>query len=250
MQVCAMSNLIYTDQQAERSKNNNQPSTSGRYDVERVPDDADQGPFLVVIALIVFFAVLIGFFATAANAAEADSVPVTPIAEAVPVPVTPVADTVTPPATPAVEAVPAAEPKSPPTDWKPPVAKVVPAPSPIDAEQKKKIIEEWGVEIISLNLTAAGYMIDFRYRVLDVEKSKIFFDSRIKPYLHVEKSNAKLPVPMAAKVGAFRPTNRGKNIKPNKIYYMVFGNPDAHVKSGEKVTMVIGDFKAEHMTVN
>jgi hypothetical protein len=30
---------------------------------------------------------------------------------------------------------------------------------------------------------------------------------------------------------------------------MVFGNPDAHVKSGEKVTMVIGDFKAEHLTV-
>jgi len=54
---------------------------------------------------------------------------------------------------------------------------------------------------------------------------------------------------MAAKVGAFRATNRGKNIKPNKKYYMVFGNPDAHVKSGDKVTMVIGDFKAEHMAV-
>ena len=121
---------------------------------------------------------------------------------------------------------------------------------PIDAELSKQILEKWGIEIISLNLTAAGYMIDFRFRVHDVDKALIFFDSRINPYLLVEKSHAKLPVPMAAKVGAFRVTNRGKNILPDKIYYIIFGNPDSHVKSGEKVTMVIGDFKAEHMTVH
>ncbi|MCU7846046.1 MAG: hypothetical protein KZQ93_19600 [Candidatus Thiodiazotropha sp. (ex Monitilora ramsayi)] len=134
--------------------------------------------------------------------------------------------------------------------WKPPVAKQATAPKPIDAELTKKIMQEKGVEILSLQLTAAGYMMDFRFRVLDVKKAKDFFDYRIKPYLHVEKSNAKLPVPMAAKVGAFRSTDRGKNIKPNKTYYIVFGNPDAHVKRGEKVTLVMGDFKVEGMTVN
>ena len=134
--------------------------------------------------------------------------------------------------------------------WKPPVAKSATAPKPIDEELTKKIIEEKGVEILSLQLTAAGYMMDFRFRVHDVKKAKAFFDHRIKPYLHVEKSNAKLPVPMAAKVGAFRSTDRGKNIKPNKTYYIVFGNPDAHVKRGEKVTLIVGDFKVEGMTVN
>jgi hypothetical protein len=54
---------------------------------------------------------------------------------------------------------------------------------------------------------------------------------------------------MATKVGAFRPTNRGKNIKADKTYYMVYGNPDSHVKPGEKVSVVIGDFRAEHLTV-
>lgn len=135
-------------------------------------------------------------------------------------------------------------------DWKPPVAQPVKLPSPVSPQTAKVIAEKWGVELISLRLTAAGYMIDFRFRVLDEKKANSFFDQRIKPLLVVEKSNAKLPVPMAAKVGTFRPTNRGKSIRPNKIYYMVFGNPDAHVKSGEKVTMVIGDFKAEHLTVN
>ncbi|MCG8486543.1 MAG: hypothetical protein AB2551_00520 [Candidatus Thiodiazotropha sp.] len=140
--------------------------------------------------------------------------------------------------------------KAAPKPWQPPVAKATVPTPPVDQKTAKQIAEKWGVELLSLRLTAAGYMIDFRFRVLDIEKAKIFFDHRIKPHLKVEKSNAKLPIPMAAKVGAFRATNRGKNIKSNKTYYMVFGNPDAHVKSGEKVTMVIGDFKAENLTVN
>jgi hypothetical protein len=134
--------------------------------------------------------------------------------------------------------------------WTPPVAKQIAAPLPIDKERISQIKNEQGVEIQSLQMTAGGYMMDFRFRVLDVEKAKIFFDHRVKPYLHVEKSNAKLPVPMASKVGAFRSTDRGKNIKPNKNYYIVFGNPDAHVKRGEKVTMVVGDLRIEGMTVN
>jgi hypothetical protein len=134
--------------------------------------------------------------------------------------------------------------------WTPPVANKITAALPIDKERISQIKEEQGVEIQSLQMTAGGYMMDFRFRVLDVEKAKIFFDHRVKPYLHVEKSNAKLPVPMASKVGAFRSTDRGKNIKPNKNYYIVFGNPDAHVKRGEKVTLVVGDFKVEGMTVN
>ncbi len=132
----------------------------------------------------------------------------------------------------------------------PPVAKKVVLPPLVSEQEARAIAEKWGVELVSLRLTAAGYMIDFRFRVLDVDKSRTFFDSRIKPQLVVEKSNAKLPVPMAAKVGAFRTTNRGRNIKPDKTYYIVFANPDAHVKSGETVTMVVGDFKEAHLVVN
>jgi hypothetical protein len=135
-------------------------------------------------------------------------------------------------------------------DWQPPVTPKVVLPPMVDAEHAREIADIWGVELISLRLTAGGYMIDFRFRILDSEKAGLFFDHKIKPLLVVERSNAKLPIPMASKVGAFRTTNRGKNIRSNKTYYMVFGNPDSHVKSGEKVTMVIGDFKAEHLIVH
>lgn len=120
---------------------------------------------------------------------------------------------------------------------------------PDPAIDNKVLSEKWGVEVIGINLTSAGYMLDFRFRVVDAEKALPLFDHRIKPYVKADKSDIKLPVPMAAKVGAFRPTNRGKNIKSSKTYYMVFANPDSYVKPGEKVSVFIGDFKAENLTV-
>jgi hypothetical protein len=112
-----------------------------------------------------------------------------------------------------------------------------------------RLAEQWGVEVIGIRLTSAGYMLDFRFRVVDAEKALPLFDHRIKPYVLAERGHVKLPVPMAPKVGAFRPTNRGKNIKPDRTYYMVFGNPDSYLKPGEKVSVVIGDFRAEKLTV-
>ena len=136
--------------------------------------------------------------------------------------------------------------------WKPPP---MPKPTPfstqkLDPEVAKELKERWGVELLGIRRTAAGNFMDFRFKVLDAEKSLPLFDHRIKPYVVAERSKIKLPVPMAAKIGAFRPTNRGKNIKADKIYYMLFGNPDRHVKGGETVTVVIGDFKVEHLIVN
>ena len=136
--------------------------------------------------------------------------------------------------------------------WQPPP---MPKPAPfatvnITPEEAEELAKKWGVELLGMRLTAAGMMLDFRFRVLDADKALPLFDQRIKPHIVAERSNIKLPVPMAAKVGAFRPTNRGKNIKADKTYYMIFGNPDRHVKAGEKVTVVIGDFKVEHLKVN
>jgi hypothetical protein len=125
------------------------------------------------------------------------------------------------------------------------LAALQPDPGP----DSKALAEKWGVEVIGMSMTSAGYMLDFRFRVLDADKALPLFEHRIKPYVVADKSDIKLPTPMAPKVGAFRPTNRGKNIKADKTYYMVFANPDNYVKPGEKVSVVIGDFRAENMTV-
>jgi hypothetical protein len=121
---------------------------------------------------------------------------------------------------------------------------------PDPAAPNERLAKQWGVEVIGISQTAGGYMLDFRFRVVDAEKALPLFDHRVKPYVTAEKSGINLPVPVGAKTGAMRPTNRGRNIKSDKTYYMVFANPDAHLKPGDKVSVVIGDFRVEHLTVN
>jgi hypothetical protein len=123
------------------------------------------------------------------------------------------------------------------------------APEVIDPAVSKALAERWGVEVYGVRQATGGMMIDFRFRVLDAEKATHLFESQNKPYLVKEGTDVKLPVPMGAKVGAFRPTNRGKNITSNKDYYMMFANPGSYVKPGEKVSVVIGDFRVEKLTV-
>lgn len=109
----------------------------------------------------------------------------------------------------------------------------------------KALVKEWGIELTSLRMTAAGRMVDFRYRVLNAEKAAPLFKRQTKPYLVHEASGKVLAVPNTAKVGSLRNSNMPK---PGKIYWMFFGN-SGQVKSGDKVSVVIGNFRADHLIV-
>ena len=116
-----------------------------------------------------------------------------------------------------------------------------PEPLPLGAE------EQWGVEITSVRVSAAGHMIDFRYRILDAEKSAPLFERQTKPYLLDQASGMVLEVPNTAKLGPLRPSN----VTPaeGRIYTMLFGNAGGLIQPGSKVTVVIGDFRVEDLVV-
>lgn len=95
-------------------------------------------------------------------------------------------------------------------------------------------------------MSAGEHMIDFRYRVLDAEKAETLFAPENKPYLIDEASQKVLAVPTTAKVGPLRTSG---DVKEGSIYWMFFGNIPGLVKSGSKVTLVIGDFRAENLVV-
>lgn len=120
---------------------------------------------------------------------------------------------------------------------------------PDPAVSQADMIEKWGVEVVGLHRTLVGYMLDFRFRVVDLDKALPLFDARVSPYVLAERTGIKLPVPTAEKIGALRPTNRGRNIKAGRTYHILFANPDSHIKPVERATVIIGDFKAEHLTV-
>lgn len=118
------------------------------------------------------------------------------------------------------------------------------------AEKEKStesIKEKWGVDNFRVRLTSAGYMLDVRYRVYDKTKAKPLFSRKLRPYAIEEASNVKYGVPASPKVGFLR--QAPSHIKENKEYFLMIANPGKRLKPGDKLTLVIGDFRIEHLTI-
>jgi hypothetical protein len=105
----------------------------------------------------------------------------------------------------------------------------------------------WGVEVIGVHPVSSGYMLAFRYRVIDAKKAKPVNDMKGKAYLIDEVTHTRLAVPALENVGELR---TGAAPQDDRTYFMIFGNPGRLVKTGSRVSVVIGDFHAEDMIVN
>lgn len=106
-----------------------------------------------------------------------------------------------------------------------------------------------GIRMEGLRLSAAGYMLDFRYRVIDPAKAAPLLDRKVRPYLLDKESGAQLAVPDTAKLGQLRTTGRNKVIHGDRDYFILFANPGRFVQAGSKMTLVMGDLRIENITV-
>jgi hypothetical protein len=119
-------------------------------------------------------------------------------------------------------------------------------PAPHHPREKTYMKRKWGVEFLFLRETAAGYMLEFRYKVLDPMKAAPLFVRKTKPVLTHVRTGRQLTVPVPAKTGALR------NSDPplaDHTYWMFFANPNKLVKPGDRVNLQIGDFAVEGLVV-
>ncbi|MGB7971539.1 MAG: hypothetical protein WCF31_06170 [Candidatus Deferrimicrobiaceae bacterium] len=119
-----------------------------------------------------------------------------------------------------------------------------PADKALDAPVPRSVEDRSGVEVVSLRPTGAGGMLDFRYRVVDPVKAT--------PLL-LRKTPAYLIDPGTGVIMTIPETSWGKmrqdTLKPEKgrVYFMLFHN--AGLSAGDKVTVVIGKYRFENLTV-
>lgn len=109
-----------------------------------------------------------------------------------------------------------------------------------DGEAKSESVQEkWGIEVVFLRLSAAGRIIDFRYRVTDPEKAIAVFDGRVKPVVIDKASGKRMSVVSVAKAGALRQ----KTLSPEKgrIYFILFKNEGGLMKVGSKADVEVGE---------
>jgi cytochrome oxidase Cu insertion factor (SCO1/SenC/PrrC family) len=120
------------------------------------------------------------------------------------------------------------------------------AGKPLSVDDPETIARTWGIRIESLRLSASGYMLDFRYRVVDERKAKPLFERKIKPKLRDDASGIEVQVPVPPKTGALRNSNQPH---AGRSYFMFFGNPARFIKAGSRVTITIGGFSVEGVRV-
>ena len=104
----------------------------------------------------------------------------------------------------------------------------------------------WGVDSLSVKAAESGEIIRFNYRVLDENKAKTLNDKKFEPSLIDLQAGVKLVVPSMEQVGQLR---QSATPEAGKMYWMAFSNSGLHVKRGDRVTIVIGEFRAEGLVV-
>jgi len=113
-------------------------------------------------------------------------------------------------------------------------------------EKSADIERQWGIKVIGIRLSASDYMLDFRYRVINPDQAWHFVQKRVKPFLINQTTGKRLPV-QQTRLGPMRQTA----VKPvkDRDYIIIFANTGKMSKRGDKMTVVIGDFKAEDLVV-
>lgn len=104
----------------------------------------------------------------------------------------------------------------------------------------------WGVDVEGVKAVESGYMLAFRYRVLDADKARPLNDQKTRPFIIDEASDVRLSVPAMEKVGELRQVGEPE---AGRTYFIIFGNPGKLVKPGRRVTVAIGNFRVEGLVV-
>jgi hypothetical protein len=121
-----------------------------------------------------------------------------------------------------------------------------PDPGTWHARQSLLVQRRYGIDVVGVRRLASGWMLEMRYRVLDPVKATPFGNEHLRPYLLHDKTGAKLAVPSMENIGELRQSGR---LKADRDYYMLFGNANQLVQSGDLVTVVVGNARIEGLIV-
>jgi hypothetical protein len=106
--------------------------------------------------------------------------------------------------------------------------------------------QRWGILPLSIQLTAAGQLVDCRFLVVDPNKAAALMKQGNKTYLVGQASGIKIP---ASRTKASPLNQTGTKPIAGKVYPILFVNTGGVIKAGSKITLVIGEFRLENIVV-
>jgi hypothetical protein len=105
----------------------------------------------------------------------------------------------------------------------------------------------WGVDLLSVKAVESGELVRFSWRVLDPDRARVLSDDKLNPMLEDPQAGVSLVIPSVENVGMLRQTTAPE---AGKSYWMAFSNKGRRVKHGDRVNLVIGQFRADGLMVD
>lgn len=105
----------------------------------------------------------------------------------------------------------------------------------------------WGIDSLSVKLVESGELVRFAWRVVDPERAALLNDKKLSPSLVDPQAGVSLVVPVMEKVGQLR---QAEAPEAGRSYWMVFSNKGRRVKHGDRVSVLIGEFRADGLGVD
>lgn len=126
--------------------------------------------------------------------------------------------------------------------------------------------EPWGIQVSSVRLTKADSAVDLRYKVVAPEKAALLAGDKTTAYLIDQASGVKIQMLASPQEAAWPTNTRARTAArmmhqagefpppPNRLaagktYSLLLPNPGGTVKSGSKVTLVVGNYRTDTLNV-
>jgi len=117
-------------------------------------------------------------------------------------------------------------------------------PPPLDRDltslPQSAFEEATGVRVTLVAVTGQGGLIDLRYQVIDPDKAAIVHDPE-KPPTIVDEATGQTFDKLWMQHG------HSGELDPGATYYLILVNPNGGIKSGDLVSILIGNFRLEHV---
>jgi len=105
----------------------------------------------------------------------------------------------------------------------------------------------WGIDSLSVKWAESGELVRVSWRVLEPGKAAALNDKNTEPSLIDPQAGVSLVVPTMEKIGQLR---QSATPEAGKSYWIAFSNKGRRVKRGDRVDLVIGQFRAEWLVVD
>lgn len=106
---------------------------------------------------------------------------------------------------------------------------------------RRQLAEDYGIRLTLVGVTAAGGLVDLRFKITDAEKAKkLFDDPAVMPAVVAETTGAVLQAPHGGHHSRVTPASGAS-------YFILIGNAGGVVQRGVPVSVVINGVRVEHI---